>query len=217
VPSSSSRAERQFDSSVAYFAEWLRCGSQGSFDDAKGTLDAHSRLFVAYREGTFREGHRRVVDQEPDGPGAAVNAGGARQASASEVLPSNACAVIVPAINVDALPQSHPPIYDRPIGLRLLYTDPATGGDHYMVYYPPGLRTAWHHHSAAHTIVLIDGALEANGVILEAGSYCHFPAMTPMLHQPAGEQHCRFITIFSGPFDVFLEQPDQRHCPLRGT
>jgi quercetin dioxygenase-like cupin family protein len=161
----------------------------------------------------LRDGHRRVVDQEPEVPADPLNAGESGQASMIDVLRAKASAVIVPPISVDALPQSQPPIYDRPIGLRLLYTDPATGGEHYMVYYPPGLRAAWHHHSAAHTIVLIDGALEANGVIVEAGSYCHFPAMTPMLHQPARGQHCRFIIIFYGPFDVFLEQPGQPGPP----
>lgn len=49
------------------------------------------------------------------------------------------------------LEQSQPEIYDRPVGLRLLYRDPSSGAEHYLVRYPDGLRGQAHRHSAAHT------------------------------------------------------------------
>jgi quercetin dioxygenase-like cupin family protein len=111
--------------------------------------------------------------------------------------------VIVPDLLAAVLETSQPVIYDTPIGLRQLYTDPDTGGEHYLIHYPQGMKAARHHHSAAHTIIVLDGALSADGQILGPGSYCHFPAMTVMHHEPAPGNHCRFVTIFHGPFDVF--------------
>jgi quercetin dioxygenase-like cupin family protein len=80
------------------------------------------------------------------------------------------------AILLDRLPllelgESQPGIYDRPIGLRLLYQDPSSGAEHYLVRYPAGLRARHHRHSAAHTIIVLDGAMQANGQLLHAGSY----------------------------------------------
>jgi quercetin dioxygenase-like cupin family protein len=100
------------------------------------------------------------------------------------------------------LEQSQPVIYDRPVGLRLLYQDPATGADHYLVRYPPGLRAQHHRHSAAHTIIVLDGAMQLDGQLLHPGSYAHHSAGVVMHHAPAPGQHCLFVSIFHGPFDV---------------
>jgi quercetin dioxygenase-like cupin family protein len=114
-------------------------------------------------------------------------------------------AVVVTDLASLELAESQPAVYDAPIGLRLLYADPDTGAEHYLVDYPAGMKAARHHHTAAHTVVVLDGAMEVNGEVLGPGSYCHFPAGTSMHHQPAGGLHCRFVTIFHGPFDVFTE------------
>jgi quercetin dioxygenase-like cupin family protein len=101
------------------------------------------------------------------------------------------------------LVESQPGIYDLPIGLRLLYQDPRSGAEHYLVRYPAGLRAQRHRHSAAHTIVVIEGVLQADGQLLPAGSYAHFPAETPMCHEPGPGQACLFVILFDGPFDVY--------------
>jgi quercetin dioxygenase-like cupin family protein len=106
------------------------------------------------------------------------------------------------------LGQSQPVIYDRPIGLRLLYQDPRSGAEHYLVRYPAGLRARRHRHSAAHTIVVIEGLLEVDGQLLAAGSYAHFPAGTPMHHEPAPDRECLFLILFDGPFDVYPVDDD---------
>ena len=106
------------------------------------------------------------------------------------------------------LEDSQPEIYDRPIGLRMLFQDPVSGAEHYLVRYPTGLRARHHRHSAAHTIIVLDGTMEANGQLLHAGSYAHFPACTIMHHAPASGQHCLFVLIFDGPFDVTAGQAD---------
>lgn len=93
-------------------------------------------------------------------------------------------------------------IYDRPVGVRLLYRHPVTGADHYLIRYPPGLVAATHRHTAAHTFVVLEGALLANGERLGPGSYCHFPPGSVMHHAPAGEEGCLFVAIFDGPQDV---------------
>jgi hypothetical protein len=51
-------------------------------------------------------------------------------------------------------------VYDRPIGLRLLYEDPASGQEHYVVRYPQGLKGRLHRHTNAHTIIVLEGRLE---------------------------------------------------------
>jgi quercetin dioxygenase-like cupin family protein len=93
-------------------------------------------------------------------------------------------------------------VYDRPIGLCLLFEDPASGEEHYVVRYPTGLKGRVHRHSAAHTIVVLEGRLEVNGQIIGPGSYAHFPAGAPMQHQSTDAGPCVFILIFHGPFDV---------------
>lgn len=98
--------------------------------------------------------------------------------------------------------ESRPIIYDRPVQLRLLYQDPLTGAEHYVVRYPAGLQVLRHRHRAAHTIIVLEGRLIANGKIVGPGSYCHFPAGEPMHHAPTDTSDCVFVTIFDGPFDV---------------
>ena len=111
-------------------------------------------------------------------------------------------AVIVAGLADLELEESQPVIYEQPVGIRLLYEDPDTGAEHYLVRYPAGLQARQHTHTAAHTIVVVEGALVANGRTLPAGSYVHFPAATPMHHEPAPGSGCLFVTIFHGPFDV---------------
>lgn len=100
------------------------------------------------------------------------------------------------------LDESQPVIYDRPIGLRLLYQDPVSGAEHYLIRYPPRLQTRRHRHTAAHTIIVLEGAMDANGQQLTAGSYAHFEAGSVHHHASAPRQSCLFVIIFQGPFDV---------------
>ena len=95
-------------------------------------------------------------------------------------------------------------VYDRPIGLHLLYENPESGEEHYVVRYPSGVRGHAHTHSAAHTMVVIDGRLDVNGRIIGPGSYAHFRANAVMRHQAAGDEPCHFVLIFHGPFDVTI-------------
>ena len=118
-------------------------------------------------------------------------------------------AVIVAGLIELELEESQPAIYDRPIGVRLLYEDPSSGAEHYLIRYPPGLRARRHRHSVAHTIIVLEGRLEANGQTVEPGGYCHFPAGEAMLHAPAGGSGCLFVTIFHGPFDIEALEDDK--------
>lgn len=95
-------------------------------------------------------------------------------------------------------------VYDRPIALRLLYEDPTSGEEHYLVRYPLGVQCRVHRHASAHTIVVLEGRLEANGQVIGPGSYAHFPSGEPMQHQAAGDGSCLFVLLFHGPFDVEL-------------
>jgi quercetin dioxygenase-like cupin family protein len=121
-------------------------------------------------------------------------------------MPVSQDAVIVPGLASLVLDQSQPVIYDRPIGLKLLFQDPASGAEHYLVHYPAGMTAKSHTHTAAHTIIVLEGKLQANGQVLGPGSYCHFPAGSAMHHGPVGGQDCLFVTIFHGPFDVYLTE-----------
>jgi len=100
------------------------------------------------------------------------------------------------------LDESRQEIYSATIGVRLLYQEPSSGAEHYLIRYPPGMTAQRHQHSAAHTIVVLDGQLLANGQTLGPGGYCHFPAHTTMHHAPAPGAGCLFVTIFHGPFNV---------------
>ena len=111
-------------------------------------------------------------------------------------------AIIVDHLRSVELEQSKLVIYDREIGLRLLYRDPDSGAEHYLIRYPAGLRTRLHRHTAAHTIVVLEGRVEVNNEVIGPGAYCHFPAGEAMRHGPAGDDPCLFVTVFHGPFDV---------------
>jgi quercetin dioxygenase-like cupin family protein len=92
--------------------------------------------------------------------------------------------------------------YDRPFGLKLLNHDPDTGEDHYLVRYPAGLKGRKHRHSAAHTMVVLEGRLEANGQVIGPHASAHFPAGEVMRHQATDEGPCLFVLLFNGRFDV---------------
>ena len=93
-------------------------------------------------------------------------------------------------------------VYDRDIGIRLLYEDPGSGEEHDFVRYPVGLRARMHRHTAAHTIVVLSGQLEANGRVIGPGAYAHFPASEPMRRSAAGNAPRLFVILFHAPFDV---------------
>lgn len=93
-------------------------------------------------------------------------------------------------------------VYDRPIQLRLLYEDPATGAEHYVGRYDAGTVAQPHRHTVAHTIVVLDGRMQVNGQVIGPGAYAHFPAGEVMHHAPPGDAPCLFVIIFHGPFDV---------------
>jgi quercetin dioxygenase-like cupin family protein len=111
-------------------------------------------------------------------------------------------AIVFDNLKALELEPARPVIYDRDILLRLLYQDPDTGAEHYLIWYPSGLKAQTHRHAAAHTIVVLEGRLEVNGQDIGPGSYCHFPAGEAMRHAPARDESCLFVTIFDGPFDV---------------
>ncbi len=107
-------------------------------------------------------------------------------------------------------------VYDRPIGLRLLYEDAASGQEHYVVRYPAGVKARVHRHSAAHTIIVLEGRLDVNGQVISAGSYAHFPAGAPMRHQATAEEACLFVLLFHGAFDVEVMNDDALDRSPRG-
>jgi quercetin dioxygenase-like cupin family protein len=111
-------------------------------------------------------------------------------------------ATIVDGLNSVELGWSRPVVYDREIGLRLLYRDPDSGAEHYLIRYPAGLKVRLHRHTAAHTIMVLEGRLEVNGQVVGPLAYCHFPPGEAMRHAPAHGDSCLFFTMFHGPFDV---------------
>jgi hypothetical protein len=48
-------------------------------------------------------------------------------------------AVLFDGLSSLELEESQPIIYDRPIGMRMLYQDPVSGAEHYLIRYPAGL------------------------------------------------------------------------------
>ena len=93
-------------------------------------------------------------------------------------------------------------IYDRAIGLRLLHADRDSGEEHYLIRYPAGTKGRVYRHTVAHTIVVLEGRLQANDQVIGPGAYAHFHAGEPMRHQAADGKACLFVTMFHGPFDV---------------
>ena len=116
----------------------------------------------------LRHGHRQVRD-----PLAGQHLAGSKLSRA----------VIADALASAELRPSQLEIYDRPIGVRLLYRDPDTEAEHYLIRYPGDLTARVHRHTAAQTIVVLDGRLTVNGAVIGPGSYCHFPAGEPMHHE----------------------------------
>ncbi len=99
-------------------------------------------------------------------------------------------------------------VYSDDIELGLVGDDPPTGGEHYLVRYRAGLQAKVHRHSAAHTIVVLEGSLVANNRVVGSGTYCYFPASEPLFHAPAGDHGCTFLILFHGPFDIEVLSDD---------
>ena len=108
-------------------------------------------------------------------------------------------------LNALELRTTEQPAYDRPFELELLFEDPGTGAEHYVVRYRPGTKARAHHHTAAHTIIVLDGHIMIDGQRLGPGGYAHHPGGTAMLHEPAPGEGCTFVLIFDAPFDLHLE------------
>ncbi len=111
-------------------------------------------------------------------------------------------AVIIDGLTAVEMRRSRQPVYDREFEIRLLYEDPSSGAEHYVARYPPELKALPHRHSAAHTIIVLEGQMEVNDDVVGPGAYCHFPAGEVMFHGPTGDEGCTFIIMFHGPFDV---------------
>jgi hypothetical protein len=111
-------------------------------------------------------------------------------------------AIVVDDLAGVALSPTRQPIYDQDFDLLLLHRDERTGAEHYLIRYPPGLNAQSHRHTAAHTMVLIEGAMRVNGREVRAPSYIHFPGGELMHHAPAEGAGCQFVLIFDGPFDL---------------
>lgn len=103
-----------------------------------------------------------------------------------------------------ALPKRSLSAYDVPIGIELLHEDPGSRVELYIIEYTEGTKASWHRHTAAHTIVVLEGRLEVNGVEIGPGDLCRYPAGTAMRHQQAAGWNCRFLMIFEGASDVTL-------------
>jgi quercetin dioxygenase-like cupin family protein len=111
-------------------------------------------------------------------------------------------AIVVDHLRSADLQPTRSVVHDAEFGVRLLYKDPRSGAEHYLVRYPAGLGARAHRHTAAHTIVVLDGRLAVNGEVIGPGAYCHFPAGEAMVHGPADGDACLFVTIFDGPYDI---------------
>jgi quercetin dioxygenase-like cupin family protein len=111
-------------------------------------------------------------------------------------------AIVVDGLFDLPLTATRQPIYDQDIGITALHRDGRSGAEHYLIRYPAGMTARSHRHTAAHTIVVLEGALEANGRVVRAPAYCHFPAGERMHHAPADGGGCLFVIIFDGPFDL---------------
>jgi quercetin dioxygenase-like cupin family protein len=117
-------------------------------------------------------------------------------------------AVIHPDVTTIPLITTEQPAYDRPFELNLLYEDPRTGAEHYVVRYRPGTKARRHRHTSAHTIIVLDGHMMVDGQLLGPGGYARHPGDTTMLHEPATDEGCTFVLIFDAPFDLQLLDDD---------
>ena len=112
-------------------------------------------------------------------------------------------AIIVDSLGSAETHRSQLVIYDREIGVRLLRRDPDSGAEHYLIRYPAALKVRVHRHTAAQTVVVLEGRLAVNDdVVIGPGAYCHFPPGAWMLHAPADDEACLFVSMFDGPADV---------------
>jgi hypothetical protein len=59
-------------------------------------------------------------------------------------------------------------VNDREIGLRILYEDPDSGAEHYLIRYPAGLKTRLHRFALATLLVVLASLDDRNGGDIDA-------------------------------------------------
>lgn len=97
------------------------------------------------------------------------------------------------------------PWYAKPIRRKILRRDEQTGALHLLVNYPADLNAPAHHHSCAHTLLVLENELLINGQSYPAGTYAHFPAGEVMLHTSPPDQDRTFLLMFEAHPDFVVE------------
>jgi hypothetical protein len=101
--------------------------------------------------------------------------GGRRHQPRRELSMKNSDAIVIDHLRSVELEPARSVAHDAELGVRLLYQDPRSGAEHYLVRYPAGLGARLHRHTAAPTIVVLEGRLAVNDEVIGPGAYCHFP------------------------------------------
>ena len=96
------------------------------------------------------------------------------------------------------------PLYDKP-----LVKDDRTGMVINLSRYPKGYNTAWHTHTCAHGMLVLEGRLRTNLGIVEKGDFVWFPEGVKMEHGATAEEDCTVLFITNAPFEIRYLAPGE--------
>jgi hypothetical protein len=98
--------------------------------------------------------------------------------------------------------------------VKLMFTDPDTGMQAFMLRYPAGFTNEWHCHTHGHGMYVLDGVLRTHDGQFGPGNWVWFPEGGWMEHGATDDNDVTMLFITNKPFSICYAFEENPPAPL---